>query len=331
MRGRSLAMADEPHQPSAAEELRDQVKKGLSEVRTTVLGGQILLGFQYEALFQTGFAALPSLRKALELTAFGLLLVAIVLMIAPAAFHQVSERGRSTSRQRWFTKLMVALSLAPFALAIGVNIVVALGGEFGLAGALVLAAAAVLLAGFLWYGIEIMAVKPQRASGPECQDANVALKDRVSDLMTEARIVLPGVQALLGFQFAAYLTQAFAKLSADARMAHDVSLVLLLASMVFLMTPGPFHRLAEDGRETERLCRLTRTMILLALAALAFGLAADIYVATMVVMNSSTAAFSAAGLSAAIGISIWFLYPMAVRRRGGSRPKETLGETAKPA
>jgi len=324
-------MVDDPHPLPAAEELRDQVKKGLSEVRTTVLGGQILLGFQYEAIFQTGFSALPSVRKSLELAAFGLLLVAIVLMIAPAAFHQVSERGRSTSRQRRFTKMMVALSLAPFALAIGVNIIVALGDEFGLAGASVLAAAAVLVAGFLWYGIEIMAAKPQRVSAPECQDANIALKDRVSDLMTEARIVLPGVQALLGFQFAAYLTQAFAKLPANARMAHDVSLVLLLLSMVFLMTPAPFHRLAENGRETERLCRLTQTMIILALATLAFGLAADVYVATMVVMNNSAAALSAAGLAAAIGISVWFLYPLAVRQRGGSWPTKTLRETAKPA
>jgi formate hydrogenlyase subunit 3/multisubunit Na+/H+ antiporter MnhD subunit len=147
--------------------------------------------------------------------------------------------------------------------------------------------------------------------------------------MTETRIVLPGVQALLGFQFAAYLTQAFAKLPADARLAHDVSLILLLSSMVFLMTPAPFHRLAEDGQETERLCRLTVTMIVLALAALALGLAADVYVATMVVMKNSAAALVAAGSAAAIGVAVWFVYPLLSRRSARalalSRRRRALG------
>ena len=84
-------------------------------------------------MFQSGFDAISPLRKQLELAGFGLLLVSMVLMIAPAAFHQISERGQSTNRQRRFTRLMVGLSLAPFALALGVNIVVAMAAELGLA------------------------------------------------------------------------------------------------------------------------------------------------------------------------------------------------------
>jgi hypothetical protein len=308
-----------PNKQPNTSEIRDQVKKGLSEVRTTVLGGQVLLGFQYEALFQTHFEALSSIRKCFELVAFGLLLVAIVLMIAPAAFHQISERGRSTTRQRRFTRLMVGLSLAPFSLAIGVNIVVALGDELSLAGAAALGFAAVIVASFLWYGIGIMAAKPGAAGALEQASADVSLKDRVSDLMTETRIVLPGVQALLGFQFAAYLTDAFGKLPANSRGAHDIGLLFLLVSMVLLMTPAPFHRLAEDGRETERLCRLSVTMIVAGLAALALGLAADVYVATAVVTKSSAAAICAATAAGAIGSSIWFAYPLVSRRRGGDQ------------
>jgi hypothetical protein len=209
--------------------------------------------------------------------------------------------------------------LAPFGLAIGVNIIVALGGELGLAGASALGLAALLVAVFLWYGIEIMAAKPPAAAAREEAAADIALKDRIGDLMTETRIVLPGVQALLGFQFAAYLTEAFAKLPADARAAHDISLVFLLASMVLLMTPAAFHRLAEDGRETDRLCRLSVTMIVLALGALALGLTADVYVATMVVTRDSTAALAAAAAAAAVAFSIWFIYPLARRGRGASR------------
>ena len=109
-----------------------------------------------------------------------------------------------------------------------------------------------------------------------------------------------------------------------------MSLVLLLVSMVLLMTPAPFHRLAEDGRETERLCRLTVTMIVLALGALAFGLAADVYVATMVVVGRSVVAIAAAVGAATIALLIWFAYPMLSRRRAGAPPAPANGGVARP-
>jgi hypothetical protein len=313
-------------------EIREEVKKGLSEVRTTVLGCQILLGFQYEALFQNSFQTIAALRKALELTAFGLLLLAMVLMIAPAAFHQISEKGRSTVRQKQFTKLMVAVSLAPFALAIGVNVVVATGAALGLAGAAELGVGAAMGAAFLWYGVPIMAAQPRGAARPDETSADTSLTDRIGDLMTETRIVLPGVQAFLGFQFAAYLTEAFNRLPPDARLAHDVSLALLLASMIFLVTPAPFHRLAEDGRPTERVCRLTATMILLALATLTLALSADLYVAAKVVAKDTAFAAVVAISAAVVSLSVWFGYPLYARWRTPSeRPAAALEDGARHA
>jgi hypothetical protein len=88
--------------------------------------------------------------------------------------------------------------------------------------------------------------------------------------------------------------------------------------MVFLMTPAPFHRLAEDGRETERLCQLTVTMILAALAALALGLAADAYVVTVVVTKNSIAAVCACLAAAAISLAVWFAYPIVARSQATS-------------
>jgi len=42
-------------------ELKDKVQKVLSENRTLVLGAQILLGFQYQAVFRPKFEDLPPL------------------------------------------------------------------------------------------------------------------------------------------------------------------------------------------------------------------------------------------------------------------------------
>lgn len=308
-------------QKAQSTDVRAQVRQSLSEVRTVVLGGQILLGFQYNALFQPRFEGLPAWRKSVELSALGLLLLSLILMIAPAGFHQIAEAGRTTERQRNFTQRTLETSLAPFAAAIGLNVLAAAASEMGTGPAAVFAAGVVLVALFLWYGVEIMVRRPDRPDAASRDSgAETSLKDRISDLMTEGRIVLPGVQALLGFQFAAYLTEAFAKAPPGARLAHNVSLGLLLLSMILLMTPAPFHRLAEHGQDTERVCRVSARLLLAGLAALGLAISADVYVAIdLIVKRSDLAVLGAAG-AALFAFAVWFAYPLIARARRDHGP-----------
>lgn len=299
--------------------MRDQVRQGLSETRTTVLGGQILMGFQYEAMFQSGFPKLSPVRQELQLWAFILILGAIVLMIAPVSFHQLSERGESTEGQRRAIRALIPLSLGPFAVGVGLNVLIGPGMAMGWAMAGVAAAIVVLAAFFLWYGMELIAMRtradpPAGGRSPAAPPAT-SLKQEVTDLMTETRIVLPGAQALLGFQFIGYLSEGYAHLSAAGRIGHGVALAALLASMVLLMTPAPFHRLAEDGQITERLRRLTVRMIVSALVALAAAFAADLFVAIEIVTQSTGLAVGGAVAAAAAIAAVWFVWPLARRGR----------------
>src|SRR5215213_8314756 len=86
--------------------LKDKVQKVLSENRTLVLGAQILLGFQYQAVFRPKFDDLPALGKTLEVVALALLLCTILCLIAPSSFHRISEAGESTRRQYAYSKVM---------------------------------------------------------------------------------------------------------------------------------------------------------------------------------------------------------------------------------
>jgi Family of unknown function (DUF6328) len=303
------------------DDIRNQVRQGLSETRTTVLGGQILLGFQYEAMFQAGFPKLSPLRQELQLWAFILILAAIVLMIAPASFHQLSERGQRSDGQRRALRALIPLSLAPFAVGVGLNVLIGPSTAIGWAWAGASAAIVVLGAFFLWYGMELIAMRtradPPAQEPPRGARAETSLKDQVADLMTETRIVLPGAQALLGFQFIGYLTDGYARLSTAGRIGHGVALAALVISMVLLMTPAPFHRLAENGRETERLRRLTVRMIVGALAALAAAFAADLFVAIEIVTGRTGLALGGALAAAAAIAAIWFVWPLARRGRSG--------------
>ena len=67
----------------------------------------------------------------------------------------------------------------------------------------------------LWYGPAL--IWRRETHGSQKQNKGTAkmektpLKDRVEQVLTEARVVLPGVQALLGFQLATMLMDGFDK------------------------------------------------------------------------------------------------------------------------
>lgn len=143
----------------------------------------------------------------------------------------------------------------------------------------------------------------------------VPTKERITELLTEARIVLPGVQALLGFQFASYLTQAFEKLSPAAQAVNTASLLCLVLAMVLLMTPASYHRLAEDGEDTERFERVAERLVLAALPPLALGVAGDVFVVTQIVLGATAGAVVALACAAGMA-ALWFGVPLLAARRG---------------
>ena len=68
-------------------------------------------------------------------------------------------------------------------------------------------------------------------------------------MLTEARVILPGVQAMLGFQLMVVMTDAFERLPVVYRDLHLVGLALTGVSTALLLAPAAIHRL-----------RLTATM-----------------------------------------------------------------------
>ena len=289
---------------------KEKVKTALSEVRTLVLGVQILLGFQYRAAFEPRIRALPPLVQDLSAVALVLLVASAACLIAPSPYHHIAEGGQATVRMNAYTRRLALVSLAPFALAIGVNVAVAIESQLGLGVAAALGAAAALVAALCWFG-------PALAQHPEAspeEDEMVPLKDKIAELYTEDRTILPGVQALLGFQFASYLTDGFAHLPPATQAVNTASLFLLLLAMILLMTPAPFHRLAERGEDTERFERVATWFVLASLPLLALGVAGDAYVVLAAVSGRAGGLALAMALACVFGmVALWFGVPLAAR------------------
>ena len=69
-------------------------------------------------------------------------------------------------------------------------------------------------------------------------------------------MVLPGVQALLGFQLAVTLTRAFEALPYSSKLVHAAALMLVALAVILLIAPAAFHRIAFSGEDTEEFHRI---------------------------------------------------------------------------
>jgi hypothetical protein len=147
-------------------------------------------------------------------------------------------------------------------------------------------------------------------------------------VLTEARVVLPGAQALLGFQFAAILMDAFTKLPKTSQVLHLVSLGLIATSIIFLMAPAAFHRLVERGEDTDRMHRFASAMVICAMVPLALGIAADFYVVLAKVLDSTTLALSLSLASLIFFYGLWFGLMLVARVRATRTPNLRIERAA---
>jgi hypothetical protein len=150
------------------------------------------------------------------------------------------------------------------------------------------------------------------------------LEKSVDHLLEECRMVLPGVQALFGFQLIAVFNQPFfAVLSAAERELHLAALVLVSLSVALVMAPAAYHRQAEPQRVSARFVAYASRMLMLAMVTLMIAVPLDVYVIARVILAAPPlAAAIAAGVFAAFGTA-WFVIPWrarTVRARRSRRP-----------
>jgi hypothetical protein len=295
--------------------LRDKVQNALEEARLLILGTQVLLGFQFRAVFESGFERLPARSQYLNLGSLGLLLAALALLLWPGAYHRLVEGGEDTKSVHAFTTGVMEVALAPFAIGLGLNVFVAAERVAGTLAGLISGAAAAVIAITFWYGIEAVARhrhKPVAKEGDSMTEKSdsrpdqTRLKDKIEHVLTETRVVLPGAQALLGFQFLTILTEAFDKLPESSKYVHFISLCLIALSIVLLMTPAAYHRIVEKGEETEHFHRFASGILLAAMVPFALGLSGDLFVVTRKVVASTEFAIAVAVLTLSLFYGLWF-------------------------
>jgi hypothetical protein len=305
--------------------LQEKIKLALDETRILILGTQVLLGLEFRSAFEQRFDSLPESSRYLRLGVLGLMLVTLALLMAPGAYHRIVAEGEDSEDVHRFTTTVMDWALPPFATGLAVDLFVTTKMVAGDWTGLALAAALLILAAFLWYGVPTLhhrGAQPgshaNRMGGEEAGPEKLDLFQKIDQVLTECRVVLPGAQALLGFQFITVLAESFDRLPTSSKYFHLASLAAVALSILFLMTPAAYHRLAEQGEETEYFHRFAGRMLIASMVPLAVGIAGDVFVVFRKVTGATIPALIVAAVLMVGFYGLWFGYALYVRRHRGA-------------
>jgi hypothetical protein len=286
-----------------------------------ILGAQVLLGFQFQSLFQPGFQQAEGATRVAAAIGFLAITSSLAGLIAPPAQHRLVERGEASSRILRLANRCAEVSLGLLALALGCDVYVVVRLQ-GISNPFGFTAAAAGLAVGMWFGVGLgWSQSKRRAVKTMRKHQEVDLHTKIEQMLTEARVILPGAQAMLGFQLIVTMSHAFGEMPAGAKFAHFAALGAMILSVVLLITPAAVHRLSFAGRDDPEFHRIGSGLITMALVPLAAGIALDCAVAAWrLTIGGGTAALSGIGIFLLL-IGIWYVWPLSLR---GRRIEHTL-------
>ena len=291
-----------------------KIKLALDETRLLILGSQVLFGFLFQSVFQNAFETLSRSSQLLVCAALSLMVLSIGCLIAPSMQHRIVENGQSSVRLERAASHLAAWGLLPFIASLGLALFIVFERIFGVLAGSAVGVASAALAGFFWFGLAWLIGHNRRQTMAE-DSAATPLSTKIEQMLTEARVIIPGCQALLGFQLIAMLTHGFDELPFEAKIVHAAGLCCVAIATILLMTPAALHRESYGGDDSESFLRLGSAFVIAASLPLALGIAADVHVVFLKITHSLEPSIAASVVLLITMLLLWYLYPIWLRQR----------------
>jgi hypothetical protein len=156
----------------------------------------------------------------------------------------------------------------------------------------------------------------------------LSLDSATKHILEECRMVLPGIQALFGFQLIAVFNQGFAqKLSTMEQQLHLVAIILTVSAVALVMTPAALHRQIDPMAVSRRFVESGTTLLLLSMFPLSISICLEIYLIARIITESIVfSSVIAAGLLLLFFL-LWILLPYL--KKSGRRSLRTELHVAK--
>src|SRR5438105_464648 len=162
----------------------------------------------------------------------------------------------------------------------------------------------------------------ERPNKTEEKKEELPLSKAAEYLFDECRMVLPGIQALFGFQLVAVFNSAFAeKLSPAEQRLHLLAIALTAIAVAIIMTPAALHRQKGPYEVTDTFVRVSSRLLLWSMVPLALSISLDFCLVSRVITGSRFVAVFALAMFALFS-GLWFVLPRArgFQKAIGRRP-----------
>jgi Family of unknown function (DUF6328) len=150
----------------------------------------------------------------------------------------------------------------------------------------------------------------------ETESHPASLEQETRTVIEEARMVLPGIQALFGFQLMAVFNSGFSQLKSGEQVVHLVALLLVVIAIVLIMTPASYHRIAEKGIVSRRFVELGSRLLACAMVPFMVGTTLDLFVVSRLILNNIGLSVGIAALFVLLFLLLWFVFPWTEHRSG---------------
>ncbi len=160
-----------------------------------------------------------------------------------------------------------------------------------------------------------MAIEKPVGAGKKEQ---ISLDSAATHLLEECRMVLPGIQALFGFQLIAVFNEGFEKkLSGGEQLLHFVAIILVVLAVALVMAPAAILRLTQQRAVSERFIWLSSQLLFAGMLPLALALSLDIYLIGRVILGSGGLSAAIAAIVLAVVLVFWIALPWSEQGKQG--------------
>jgi hypothetical protein len=156
-------------------------------------------------------------------------------------------------------------------------------------------------------------VLPQDTHGGRPEESEHERVDReLIELLNEIRVVLPGVQVLFAFLFAAPFANGWTRVGHLQARVYLASILCAAAASAFLIAPTTYHRLTFRMGFKERLIRAGNVCLLAGTLMLAGSMSMAMFVVTSLVLDDGWALVISLAVAAVL-VGLWYVFPLSLR------------------
>jgi uncharacterized membrane protein len=138
----------------------------------------------------------------------------------------------------------------------------------------------------------------------------LSLSQAVTHLLEECRMVLPGVQALFGFQLIAVFNSTFReRLGPTEQTIHLVAIGLVAMSVALVMAPAAYHRQTNPEEATVSFIELATYLLLGSMLPLMVGITLDFYLIARIILENNILSLLLSLALLLWFVTFWFLLP----------------------